>query len=1012
MKKLFVIVLAAIGMVSCMNTDEVIEVNNDNAIAFADAFIENSVRAMIDETNPLNTFNVWGYMVENVQDDAVTATVFEGKEVTSTDGTDWTYSPAQYWVPGFIYNFQALSSDGGNGWVATAEAGLVTKVAFTNNGGTEDLIYATASVEAPALGQAKTVELEFNHQLAKVMFTINTLAVQNAIAPGFTVKAEAIKMEVPQAGELNLVSGAWTVGAEKTTLEMEVGEELLTIPANYTYGIKFNVNLYKGDEFVSTLKEMTSNIKYNIEKGKAYNFVADVTPEKMEMTTIDFDTIVNEWVDNNLGLDVDDTKTVHIKSADALKAFADKVNAGETFKGKTVVLDADIDLLSLSSSTRAAAAYAEWTPIGGSGVHFEGTFDGRGHKVSNFQVNREGYAGLFGSVRATIKNLTVENVKLVANHYAGGIVGQGYAKLENCHAVNVDITVSVKELENGTFDYGDKAGAIIGQNCEGYQYVKNSTAKNVTIKGYRDLGGIAGMAHRDNTVSGCEVENITITQDLTNAYQATVPTTLGAVVGRQGSNATIADNTEANVEVGEVAIISDKAGLEAAANAGVTTIDATGVVIEGTSSFNHPGVTVIGATFKNENGIALRETIAGTFKSCVFEGSEAIRWAYTKAGETVVFENCVIKTDFRGFHFDGMAGDVLFKNCEINGFNAYGGEGTATFEGCTFGCDKSSYAGLNIYSNTVLKDCTFNFISGKTNFIDMEGTGKTLAITGCTVTLDGAAANIQDYIGGSKKADNTILIDGYEPFVEGVGMLNGVYYILNATGWNWMEAQADAFFSGKTIALGKDIDFNGAAINPTKFWDPEKPTTFDGKDFTVKNFVINGDNQSALFNGTLEVKNLKIDNATVSGNGYVAIVGGNIYGSIDNVHITNSEVTGTYWQVGGFAGQFNSGNITNCSIKNTTITGPSAVGALAGITNEMAGVRKFENCVVEGCTIKQNYSFGGNYDKYYGVATGWINIDNSNVYFTNVTMTNNTIKGAASSVLYGECEASTTVHVN
>ena len=59
MKKLFVIVLAAIGMVSCMNTDEVIEVNNGNAIAFADAFIENSARAESNTGNP-TTLNVWG----------------------------------------------------------------------------------------------------------------------------------------------------------------------------------------------------------------------------------------------------------------------------------------------------------------------------------------------------------------------------------------------------------------------------------------------------------------------------------------------------------------------------------------------------------------------------------------------------------------------------------------------------------------------------------------------------------------------------------------------------------------------------------------------------------------------------------------------------------------------------------------------------------------------------------------------------------------------------------------
>ena len=97
------------------------------------------------------------------------------------------------------------------------------------------------------------------------------------------------------------------------------------------------------------------------------------------------------------------------------------------------------------------------------------------------------------------------------------------------------------------------------------------------------------------------------------------------------------------------------------------------------------------------------------------------------------------------------------QDCEINGFNAYSGAGTMTFEGCTFGCDASNYNGLNIYSNTVLKNCTFGYVSGKTNFIDMEGTGKTLTIINCTATLDGAAAEVSDFVGGSKLANNTVI---------------------------------------------------------------------------------------------------------------------------------------------------------------------------------------------------------------------------------------------------------------
>ena len=206
--------------------------------------------------------------------------------------------------------------------------------------------------------------------------------------------------------------------------------------------------------------------------------------------------------------------------------------------------------------------------------------------------------------------------------------------------------------------------------------------------------------------------------------------------------------TVATVEDAKTAINSATAG---------DVIDATGVVIEGATQFNS-GATIVGATFKNDSGIALTQTVNGTFVDCVFEGSEALRWCYSKVGDTVVFENCVIKTDFRGVHFDGMDGDVVFKNCEINGFNAFGGEGTVTFENCTFGNDASKYNGLNMYSNINLVNCTFNYVSGKTNFIDMEGTGKTLNITGCVAKLDGVETDISAFVGGSKLAENTVVI--------------------------------------------------------------------------------------------------------------------------------------------------------------------------------------------------------------------------------------------------------------
>lgn len=217
-----------------------------------------------------------------------------------------------------------------------------------------------------------------------------------------------------------------------------------------------------------------------------------------------------------------------------------------------------------------------------------------------------------------------------------------------------------------------------------------------------------------------------------------------------------AKNPETTVVVN---LAADTYGTLPALSSNVVLNCAEGTVFEGTSGLNVNGATVIGATFVND-GTAVSGTIDGVFKNCTFDGSEALRWCYTDEGDEILFEDCVIKTDFRGFHFDGMNGNVTFRRCEINGFNAYGGNGTATFENCVFGNDESSYNGLNTYSNTVLKDCKFVYNSGKTNFIDMEGTGKTLSIINCTATLDGAETPVIDFVGGSKLANNTVILDG------------------------------------------------------------------------------------------------------------------------------------------------------------------------------------------------------------------------------------------------------------
>ena len=248
--------------------------------------------------------------------------------------------------------------------------------------------------------------------------------------------------------------------------------------------------------------------------------------------------------------------------------------------------------------------------------------------------------------------------------------------------------------------------------------------------------------------------------------------------------------------------------------------------------------------------------------------------------------------------------------------------------------------------------------------------------------------------------------------------INGNYCIFTADGLVWVEAQTDGFFAGKTVKLMSDIDMTDVTIaNPIKFWNPENRTTFDGQNHTISNLTMSttstARNPFSLFTGTADIMNVKFDNANISGYSYVAVVAGNLYGNIENCHVSNSSVKCTYWMAGALSGQYNSGNVTNCSVTNTTVTGPAAVGALVGVVNETSGERKLENCTVTDCNVIQEGSFGGDYDKMFGAAVGLINIENSTVRF-NGTVTNTTVKGEASSNdnIFGDLGSNNNVYIN
>ena len=198
-----------------------------------------------------------------------------------------------------------------------------------------------------------------------------------------------------------------------------------------------------------------------------------------------------------------------IYDATDLKAFADRVNAGESFTGKTVLLMLDIDLIDI----------ANWVPIGRySSVQFDGIFDGQGHVIKNLNSTSGGLFGYAGT-NAVIKNLGIASGTIGKDNlsFVGAIVGwSNGADIINCW--------------NGATIFGSYSGGIVGTVRDGGESVIQGcfNVGSVTDSFQGNVGGIVG--HLATSNQGTNV-NVTVS-DCYNLGAITALDDCGGIVGR------------------------------------------------------------------------------------------------------------------------------------------------------------------------------------------------------------------------------------------------------------------------------------------------------------------------------------------------------------------------------------------------------------------------------------------------------------------------------------------------
>ncbi len=206
------------------------------------------------------------------------------------------------------------------------------------------------------------------------------------------------------------------------------------------------------------------------------------------------------------------------------------------------------------------------------------------------------------------------------------------------------------------------------------------------------------------------------------------------------------------------------------------------------------------------------------------------------------------------------------------------------------------------------------------------------------------------------KEDNNIPVwDGTAkaPKLEG-----NTYIITNPSELAWIAQQkkmvgnVNHFLSGKTIRLESDLDFNGKAWTPISSFTNESEVVFDGNGHTISNLT------DMLFSSLIgDVKNLIIKNTNIvnAKKNYVGAVVGNLYGNVTDVTVENASIAANeddiYKRFGGIVGIHNDGNATNCTVKNSNISGVyHNAGGISGTVNEINN-RTYTNCVVENCNI-------------------------------------------------------------
>ena len=375
--------------------------------------------------------------------------------------------------------------------------------------------------------------------------------------------ADDVKLTVNDSLTTGTITGSSAAG----TIVGKVMEKA-TVKFEAVYGLKENSGkivgngtTYSGDAQVLNqvyMQEESGYVYTNLDFSKYWVAVEDSEPQlkyfadKLTGDVLNLkniDRMDTSWYDSK-------KDTFVLKNRADLFGFAYLLNGENTFKGKTVVLEKDIEV----NEDGIENPVYQWMPIGSYQGHtsynrsFKGTFDGQMHTISGLYTKQTGdanamynwCAGLFGR---TADGAVIKNVKVVDSYfespYYSGIVGHATDTIID--TVYTDATIVVTSGNGGGIagaatettinnvwfggsveNAGQFTGGIVGLSLDGVMIsnaLTTGTVKTTTASGNSYIGGIVGGANGETVVT----DSLSVPKTITASTKNCVGSVIGGV---------------------------------------------------------------------------------------------------------------------------------------------------------------------------------------------------------------------------------------------------------------------------------------------------------------------------------------------------------------------------------------------------------------------------------------------------------------------------------------------------